>query len=126
MSLTAFSQTGIDTNKIVLPSWVAKQVALDLISGDSAKEELVVTKTVLELTEKKTIYQDSVISGLENKNLLYSQQMLLYKDKEQQYIKYTKDLQKENKSLKFKNKLSLGFAIIGLFASSVILYSSSK
>jgi len=126
LSSTAFSQTGTDTSKISIPTWVAKQIALDLTSGDSIKEELIVTKTVLEYTEKKVVLQDSLVSGITNKNKLYAQQILLYKDKEHQYIKYTKDLQKENKSLKFKNKLTLGFGILAVFGSSLILYSTTK
>jgi hypothetical protein len=125
--LTAFSQTVTqDSSKITLPYSVAKQIALDLVSGDSAKEELAVTKTVLEFTEKKVIYQDSLISGLSNKNQLYAQQIVLYKDKEQQYIKYTKDLKKDVRKAKIKNKLATVFGTIALLGGILYAWTSIK
>lgn len=126
LSLTAFSQSVTDTNNIVIPTWVAKQIALDLVSGDSAKEELVVTKTVLELTEKKVEYKDSVISGLTNKNQTYAQQILLYKEKEKQYAEYTKKLKKENKHAKFKNKIAGIFGTLALIGGALYAWTAIK
>jgi hypothetical protein len=48
----AFSQTVTDTNYIKLPIPVARQITLDLVDGDRAKEELISTQELLKLTEK--------------------------------------------------------------------------
>ena len=46
-------------------------------------------------TEQKTKMQDSMISAYQVKTQAYAKQILLYKEKEQQYINYTKDLKKD-------------------------------
>lgn len=122
--MTAFSQTGTDTSRICLPTNVARLVAQDLISGDSVREELQVTKNVLVLTEKKLVYQDSVISGLVNKNNIYKNQVLLYKSKDTIYNKQLNLLEKKNKNLKVKNKISIGFAIISFIVATTIMLTN--
>ena len=70
LSLTSFSQK--DTSKICFPYNKAKQIAIDLVRGDSALAELKLTnKLVWQLNEKISI-QDSIIT--------------LYIAKEQNYI----------------------------------------
>ena len=56
-----------DTTKIIIPSYVAKQIILDLISGDSAKAQLTILYDMYKTTEQKTKMQDSMISAYQIK-----------------------------------------------------------
>jgi len=123
LNLTAFSQSATDTSKIVLSYSVAKKVALDLIAYDSLKGQYNVTQNVLQLTEKQSSMKDSLIRTLSSKNETYASQILLYKEKEQQYIDYTKTLKKDVKKEKFKKHASIMVGIIALFGVALVLYS---
>ena len=80
LSLTSFSQK--DTTKICFPYYKAKQIAIDLVKGDSAIAELkVVNKLVWQLNEKIDT-QDSIIT--------------LYVAKEQNYIAQITNYEKIN------------------------------
>jgi hypothetical protein len=80
LSLTSFSQK--DTSKICFPYSKAKQIAIDLVKGDSAIAELkVVNKLVWQLNEKIDT-QDSIIT--------------LYVAKEQNYIAQITNYEKIN------------------------------
>lgn len=123
ISLTVFSQSVTDTNKIVLPYSVAKRVALDLIAYDSLKCQHNITQNVLQLTERQSSMKDSLIRTLSSKNETYAQQIILYKEKEQQYINYTQTLKKDVKKAKFKNHLFSLSAIVAVMAGALIIYS---
>ena len=73
LSLVSFSQT--DTSKVCLPYQTAKKVAIDLIEGDRAKQELSLTKEVLNLTNTKVDTQEAVITELRNKEEIYLNQL---------------------------------------------------
>jgi hypothetical protein len=89
LSLTSFSQK--DTSKICFSYNKAKLIAIDLVKGDSAVAELkVVNKLVWQLNEKISI-QDSTI--------------ILYIDKEQNYITQISD---HNKIIVKKNEIITG------------------
>jgi hypothetical protein len=70
LSLTSFSQK--DTNKICFPYSKAKQIAIDLVRGDSALAELKLTNKLVWQLNEKISTQDSIIT--------------LYIAKEQNYI----------------------------------------
>ena len=70
LSLTSFSQK--DTNKICFPYYKAKQIAIDLVKGDSALAELELTNKLVWQLNEKISTQDSIIT--------------LYIAKEQNYI----------------------------------------
>ena len=44
----------------------AKQITKDLIAGDTCRDELELTRGVLELTETKIVLKDKVVSNLES------------------------------------------------------------
>jgi hypothetical protein len=64
--LTAFSQTDTNNKEKVkcFPIHVAKQIAKDLLRGDSAIAELKLTNEQLIKTEEKVVLKDSVISTM--------------------------------------------------------------
>jgi hypothetical protein len=70
LSLTSFSQK--DTSKICFPYSKAKQIAIDLVRGDSALAELKLTNKLVWQLNEKISTQDSII--------------ILYIAKEQNYI----------------------------------------
>ena len=70
LSLTTFSQTGTKTK--CFPESVAKMIAKDLLSGDSAKVQLKLTEEQLLETEKKVDLKDSVITTMKLKEVNYN------------------------------------------------------
>lgn len=114
-----------DTTKIVIPAYVAKQIILDLMSGDSAKAQLTVLYDMYKATEQKTKMQDSMISAYQVKTQAYAKQILLYKEKEAQYIDYTKDLKKDVKKAKLKNHLATGVGMLAILGGLLFLFVSS-
>jgi hypothetical protein len=121
LSSASFSQT--DTSRVCLPYQTAKKVAIDLIEGDRAKQELSLTKEVLNLTNTKVDTQEAVITELRNKEEIYLDQL---KVKDQQLTvctEYNKAADKKIKRLTVTKKVlafSVGFmtvvALVGFIA----------
>lgn len=109
-SLTAFSQT--DTSKICLSHEVVTKIAIDLVSGDSAKAELKETKELLTLTEQKVSLKDSIITTYETKETNYKNQIHYYKEKERIYVDRIGVLENKNRNLKLAVKALGGTTII--------------
>jgi hypothetical protein len=114
-----------DTTKIIIPAYIAKQIVLDLMSGDSAKSQLTILYDMYKATEQKTKVQDSMISAYQVKNQAYAKQILLYKEKEVQYIDYTKNLKKDVKKAKLKNHLATGAGMLAILGGILFLFISS-
>lgn len=122
LNLTAFSQKGtadsIPTKTFTLP--VVKAIVKDLMSGDSAKKQLVLTEKELVLTKNIVSLKDSVITNLEKK--VENQKLITQEEKnrgdviENQLNMTNKELKKE----KFKNKLTK-FVSSGLIVALSVL-----
>jgi len=89
-----------DTIKIPAP--VAKQIVLDLISGDSAKAELGLVQQQLTLTNKVVVLKDSIISNYVQKCNIYDERITNEQAKYNVQGLYVKQLEKSNKKLKIK------------------------
>lgn len=115
LSSVSFSQ--IDTSRVCIPYEVAQQVAIDLVQGDLAKEELKVTRGLLGLTEAKVSAKDSIISAFVIKDSL-SQQYIKYQGNMISVTQtYNKSLEKQVKRLTFTKKaLSFSLAVMTLVA----------
>ena len=106
LSSTCFSQTVTksytDTQKIVLPVPVAKQIVIDLLRGDSAFAQLKMSNQHIIELENMVSLKDSVIDKMklkeENYNLIISDE----KKKTEIYQKELKFTQKELKRIKAK------------------------
>ena len=85
MSLVAFSQTGTNKKVHCFPDSVAKQIAIDLVRGDSAKVELAKTNILVNQLEEKTKSNDRLVSMYVNKVSNYASQIDLYRKKETEY-----------------------------------------
>ena len=102
---------------IKLPYSVAKQVAKDLVSGDSAKAVLELTKEQLILTESKLVLKDSIISNHVQKGIMYEERIKNEQLKFDTQGKFVDQLRKQNKKLKVKlvfTKITLSAVIGGL------------
>ncbi len=106
LSSTCFSQTVTksytDTQKIVLPVPVAKQIVIDLLRGDSAFAQLKMSNQHIIELENIVSLKDSVIDKMklkeENYNLIISDE----RKKTEIYQKELKITQKELKRIKAK------------------------
>ena len=102
---------------IKLPYSVAKQVAKDLVSGDSAKAILEVTKEQLTLTENKVYLKDLTIDMHVKKGDMYEERIKNEQLKFDTQGKFVDQLRKQNKKLKVKlifTKITLSTVIGGL------------
>ena len=95
LNLPSFSQTVTqtytDTENILLPVRVAKQVAKDLVKGDSCFAQLKLSNVHIKELENKTYIQDTIITTL--------------KLKEQNYITLVE--QERRKTLIYQDELKL-------------------
>ena len=111
----AFSQIATDTNKIVLSYPVAKAVAKDLITGDSALATLKLKDQEVRLLENKIAVKDSSINSYKLKELNYVNQINNEGKKIEGWQDNYAKLQKDYKKLIIKNRFTkiLTYAIIG-------------
>jgi hypothetical protein len=106
--LTAFSQTDTNNKEKVkcFPVHVAKQIAKDLLKGDSAMAELKLVNEQLVKTEEKVLLKDSVISTMVTKEKNYIS-IIDAQDKKYTVMEdYSKKLEFQLKKEKVKNKFT--------------------
>jgi hypothetical protein len=111
LSLTAFSQ--IDTNNQptkCFPIPLVKKITKDLISGDSAKAQLILVEQQLSETINKSIKQDSIINLLmvkdTNNQIIIGAQDEKYSILENHTKKVELNLKKEKVKTKITSYLS--------------------
>ena len=122
--MTSFSQTDteLDDNVKCFPTSVTRLIAKDLLSGDSAKAQLIITENEVKQLEQKVILKDSIIVGMTKKEDNYKKVI------EFQDIKYgileqnNKELEKKLKKEKVKNKFKsiISYATIGVLTFFLI------
>lgn len=127
-SINVYSQ---DTSEaICMPVDVAKQIAEDLIVGDSAKAMLALTEEELTITKEKLSFKDSLILTGKMKELNLNDQLrnerkkteaynALYEDSKKQYA----TLAKEYKKYKVKKKFTDVLFGVGIVALVTVLVS---
>ena len=122
LSLTVFSQKDTTTNTKSFPIPVVRMIMKDLLSGDSAKAQLALTEKQLRETENKIILKDSIISNIRMKESNYLLMIDAEKEKYKIVTDYSKQLQKDLKLEKVKNKFNkiVGGALIGVLAFFLI------
>ena len=118
-SFLSYAQPNEDA--ICMPTDVAKQIAQDLVTGDSAKAVLSLTLDELDLTKEKLSYKDSIIFNDKLKEINLKEQIrigdqqisnykLIYDDSKKQYA----DLSKKYKRLKGKKTFTSILSIIAI------------
>ena len=122
VSLTVFSQTDTTTNVKCFPIPVVKQIMKDVLSGDSAKEQLKLTEEQLIQTEKKVVLKDSIINTLRLKEENYNTIIGAERQKFDIMEKYSKKLEFDLKKEKVKNKFKsiLGTGVIAALSFFLI------
>jgi hypothetical protein len=125
LNSTSFSQE--DTSKLCLNYNIAKQVAIDLIRGDSALAELEQTNILVNQLTFKITQQDSIINVYKDKDANCLSQINNYnKIREQHNImvngleKDVENLKKQNKNLR-KTTTILGAGFLGVLVSVITL-----
>ena len=119
MSFISFSQNDTGSISIRLEKPIVKLVIKDLITGDEAKEELILSFKKFELLEQKIVLKDSVIFNL-NTQIDNIRSIVMTKD--DQLIlsqELTARLEKDLKKQKLKTKLMGGAGV----AAVVIVFS---
>jgi hypothetical protein len=125
LSSTSFSQK--DTSKLCLDYNVAKQVAIDLVRGDSAIAELEQTNLLVEQLTFKTTQQDSIINVYKDKDANCLSQIDNYNKIREQHNLIINGLEKDIESIKKENKnlrkatTFLGAGFLGVLVSVITL-----
>ena len=121
MSSKGFSQNDTVPSSIQLKKPIAKLVIKDLITGDGAKEELVLTVDKIQLLEQKIIFKDSIITNLNNQIGNFNSILNTKTDQLKLSRELSEKLQKDLKKQKIKTKLMGGVGIAAVVAVAVIL-----
>jgi len=106
MSSIAFSQKDTAIPVKWFPITIVKEIAKDLLIGDSAKALLKLTEEQLIQTENKVALKDSVIFQMESKEKNY---MIIIDAERSKYVileDHTKKVEKKLKLEKVKNKFT--------------------
>jgi len=119
MSLATFSQTGTNKKVHCFPDSVAKQIAIDLVRGDSAKVELAKTNILVSQLEEKTKTSDRLVTMYVNKVSNYASQIELYRKKETEYHTIVFGLEKDVVKAKKANKY-FRIAVSGLLVTTAL------
>lgn len=119
LSLTVFSQSDTNTNTKSFPIPVVRLIMKDLLSGDSAKAQLKLTEIQLKETENKVVLKDSIINNLRMKESNYIVMVEAEKEKYKIVSDYSKQLEKDLKLQKVKNKFN---KIIGTGVLAVLTF----
>ena len=120
MSFISFSQNDIDTLSIRLEKPVAKLVIKDLLTGDEAKDELVLSVKKFQLLEQKVVLKDSVISNLNDQITNFNSMILTKNDQLSLSEELSKKLKKDLQKQKLKTKL-VGLAGIGVAVGILVI-----
>ncbi len=112
LSLTSFSQK--DTNKICFSYNKAKQIAIDLVRGDSAITELKITNKLVWQLNEKISTQDSIITLYIVKEQNYISQINNYDKISTKKDEIITGLEKDvTKLTKKNNRLKTGLKYLG-------------
>jgi len=121
MNLKGFSQNDTVQSSIQLKKPIAKLVIKDLITGDGAKEELVLNVEKIKLLEQKIILKDSIITNLNNQIGNFNSILVTKKDQLTLSQELSKKLQTDLKKQKVKTKIMGGAGIVAVAAVIFIL-----
>lgn len=114
LSLTAFSQQDTTIKVKCLPVPVFKQIAQDLLRGDSCKAQLELTLNQLSKTEAKLLIKDDIIKDMMSKEENYKRIIDSENQKFAVLDGYSKKLERKLKIEKVKNKFKsiIGGAVV--------------
>ena len=122
--MTSFSQTGTESSDDVkcFPVSITRLIAKDLLSGDSAKAQLIIAENEVKQLEEKVILKDNVIGDMSKKEENYKKIIDSQEEKYGIVEKNNKELEKKLKKEKVKNKFKsiLSYTAIGVLTFFLI------
>ena len=107
LGINSYAQPGkvaVDTNSVCMPVEIARQVAADLVKGDSAKAMLSLTIDELDLQKQKLGYKDSLILTAKLTEINLKEQLRNEKGQKEGYIALLDDSKKQYADLAKKFK----------------------
>jgi hypothetical protein len=122
--LTAFSQTGTNNETKCFPLPVAKQIAKDLLRGDSALAQLKLTENLLFETEMKIQMKDNIISTMTQKEKNYIKIIDTEREKFGILDSYTKGIEMDLKKEKIRSRISSYTSLSIMAILSVIILTN--
>ena len=93
----------------------------DLITGDEAKEELVLSVKKFQLLEQKIVLKDSIITNLNDQIINFNSMISTKQDQLNLSQELSKKLRKDLKKQKLKTKLAGGAGVLAVVAVAVLL-----
>ncbi len=99
---------------------MAKLVIKDLLTGDEAKDELVLSVKKFQLLEQKVVLKDSVISNLNDQIINFNSMILTKNDQLNLSQELSKKLKRDLQKQKLKTKL-VGLAGIGVAVGILVI-----
>ena len=99
---------------------MAKLVIKDWLTGDEAKDELVLSVKKFQLLEQKVVLKDSVISNLNDQITNFNSMILTKNDQLSLSEELSKKLKKDLQKQKLKTKL-VGLAGIGVAVGILVI-----
>ena len=121
MSLKSFSQSATDSTTIRLTKPIAKLVIKDLVKSDGLEIELLTTRSLLSITNKKLETQTSLNSNLETQIKNFNKIISSQEQKSMEQKELTELLQKDLKKQKLKTKLTGGAGILLAIGAAVLI-----
>lgn len=126
LSWNSFSQTVTpirDTSRIVLSTETARRVAIDLLEGDKAREEVQILSKEIDTLKAVVALQDSLVILRENEikdlNKIVELQTIGDKEKLQRIDNLNKELKKQV-TLKTVFETTTGVATVALIISLIV------
>jgi len=120
-SLKSFSQNVTDSTSIQLKRPIAKLVIKDLIIGDGAKNELVLTLDKVDILKQKIVLKDSIILNLNYQINNFNNILLSKSDQLLLSQELSKKLELDLKKQKLKNKITVGAGVVGIVAAILLV-----
>ena len=121
VSYNSFSQTVIDSTKIVLTKPVAKLVIQDIVVGDQLKIQLKTTEELLNETNNKLETQSLLVVNLESQIDNYKSIVLDLNSKSDIQSQLSKDLEKALKAQKRRTFLYKVGTVVGMTGTLLLL-----
>lgn len=121
MSYNSFSQTVIDSTKIVLTKPVAKLVIQDIVVGDQIKIQLKTVEELLGETNSKLETQSLLVENLENQVINYKNIVADLNSKSTLQSDLTKDLEKALKAQRRRTFFYKVGTVVGGVATLLLL-----
>lgn len=126
LSWNSFSQTVTpikDTSKITLSTETARRIAVDLVEGDRAREEVQILQREVDTLKTITALQDSLVilreSEIRNLNRIIDIQNVGDREKTRKIEQLTKDVRKQS-TLKTIFATTTGITTIALIVSLLV------